>query len=214
MNISTRFHQIVLVAVALAPLGRAQAAPDKVVVFLAMPGAGKSTVAHAMAVRAGNAPIWSSGDVIRAAVAAKFGAYTIENDQAMRAEFGKTPGKVGQLVAAAVTQAQGPLGIVEGFRTPEDLTEFKKAFPDVKIVAIQVGAQRRYGRMLGRGRAGEDTVQVLRERDASELKLGVGRAMRLADLRIRPGDGPPALERSVEQLMKKLAIPSPAAAAR
>lgn len=201
--------------VAILPFApRAEASPDKVVVFLAMPGAGKSTFANALSKKASNAPMWSSGDVIRRAVAEKFGVYNIENDKAMRMEFGKTPGKVGSLVAAEVMKASGPLGIVEGFRTPEDLMEFKKAFPKVEIVAIQVGAERRYARMLSRGRAGETTPKILRERDASETKLGVQRAMKLATVRVRPGDGITAVDHSVDTLMKKLSLtPVPAAAA-
>jgi dephospho-CoA kinase len=190
---------------------RAEAVPQKVVVFLAMPGAGKSTLAHALANKTAGAPVWSSGDVIRNAVAEKFGVYTIENDKAMRQEFGKTPGKIGALVAAEVAKVNGPLGIVEGFRTPEDLAEFKRLIPNVEIVAIQVGAARRYDRMLERGRAGETSEQVLRERDASEVKLGVRRAMQLATVRIRPGDGPGAIDHSIALLMKKLSLaPSPA----
>jgi len=184
----------------------AEAAPQKVVVFLAMPGAGKSTFAKALARKTANAPMWSSGDVIRNAVAERFGTYTIEHDKAMRLEFNKTPGRVGTLVAETVMKAEGPLGIVEGFRTPEDLTAFKQAFPAVEIVAIQVGAQRRHERMLERKRPGEDSVQVLRERDASETKLGVRRAMKLATVRVRPGDGDAALNHSVDALMKQLDI--------
>jgi dephospho-CoA kinase len=183
----------------------AEAAPQKVVVFLAMPGAGKSTFAHALASKTDGAPVWSSGDVIRKAVATRFGAYTIENDKAMRKEFGKTPGRVGELVAEAVMKAEGPLGIVEGFRTPDDLNAFRRAVPNAQVVAIEVGAARRYGRMLKRGRDGETSEKVLRERDASEEKLGVRRAMNLANIRIRPRDSA-TLDHSVDALMKRLSI--------
>jgi len=193
-----------------AALPRAEAVPQKVVVFLAMPNAGKSTYAGVLAQKAGGAPMWSSGDVIRNAVKAKFGAngYTIERDQAMRREFGKTPGKVGSIVAAEVMKATGPLGIVEGFRTPEDLAEFKRLVPNVDIVAIEVGSARRYERGIARGRPGENSVKVLRERDASEVKLGVRRAMKLATVRVRPADGEAALNRSVDHLMDKLSLGS------
>jgi dephospho-CoA kinase len=203
----TRFLTKALLAFGLLGLSlHADAAPQKVVVFLAMPGAGKSTFAKALSKKMNGAPMWSSGDVIRRAVAEKFGEYTIENDQAMRREFGKTPGKVGELVVQEVMKAEGPLGIVEGFRTPEDLTAFRKSFPGVQIVAIQVGAKRRYARMLDRGRDGESSIEILRERDASETKLGVRRAMKLATLRVRPGDGETALDRSIDRLVHTLKL--------
>jgi dephospho-CoA kinase len=144
--------------------------------------------------------------VIRRAVAERFGAYTIEHDQAMRAEFGAHPGSVGRLVAAEVARTSGPVGIIEGPRTTADVEALRRELPKTKVVAIEVGDQRRHSRMLGRGRDGETTLAVLRERDRSETRLGVRAAMHTADLRVHPGDGEVAVSRSVDRLIHELAL--------
>lgn len=185
---------------------RVHAAPQKVVVFVAMPGAGKSTYANALSKKLGGAPTWSSGDVIRKAVADRFGTYTIEHDKAMRAEFNKRPGSVGEIVAAEVQKSNDKIGIIEGPRSPADVAAIRRALPSTKVVAIEVGSGRRYDRMLERGRSGETSVQVLRDRDASETKLGVRDVMAHADVHVRPGDGQASVERSVDRLVKTLEL--------
>ncbi len=195
-----------LLLLALARPGFAQQAPKKVLVFVGMPGAGKSTAAQRLASKLG-APTLSSGDVIRNTISERGLEYNKENDRAVAEEFAKKPGEIGRRMADQIAKASSELVIVEGFRTKVDLAEVQKAYPNTLVVAVEVGPKRRYARMLGRGRSGEDTVEYLKNRDRNEIRRGVREVMRAATLRIRPrGDNMDSLDRSltgVENLLNE-----------
>jgi dephospho-CoA kinase len=174
----------------------------KVIVFVGMPGAGKSTAAERLAKRVGTTKL-STGDVIRQAIAARGLEYNAVNDRAVAEEFARRPGTIGRQSAAAVTRDPSPVSIVEGFRSEADLDAFLNAFPDATVVAVEVGAKRRYHRMLARGRAGEDNLAYLRDRDRAETRRGVRKVMRRATIRIRPrGDSFESLDRSLDRVFR------------
>ena len=174
-------------------------AQKRVVVFVGMPGAGKSTVADALAQRLA-VKRWTSGDVIRETIKARGLPYTPENDRAVALEFAARPGEIGRRVAAGVAAEPGRVAVIEGFRNLSDLQELRKAYPDLLVVSVEVGAARRYARMLKRGRAGENNLAFLRARDRRELQTGVRQVMRTADIHIRPrADDPRGLERSLQR---------------
>jgi hypothetical protein len=96
-----------------------------------------------------------------------------------------------------------PVSVVEGFRTVADLDAFLKVFPGATVVAVEVGTERRYRRMLARGRAGEDNRAYLRDRDRSEIRRGVRKVMQRANIRIRPrGDSFESLDRSLDRVFR------------
>jgi dephospho-CoA kinase len=165
----------------------AAAKPDKrAVVFVCLPGSGKSFASERLARRVGAAKPLVSGDVIREAI----GRTRSKKEQAERAlvvsrEFAARQGEVGRRVARKVASEPGELVIVEGFRTPADLAAFKKAHPNTVVVSVDVPTGLRHERMLSRGRSGEDNRAYLRKRDREERKLGLGQVMKEADVRLR-----------------------------
>jgi len=204
---------ILFLALAGSSAALAQKAPaqggKKVIVLVGLPGSGKSTAAGRLSAKLNGVPRWTSGDVIRNTIRARGLPYTPENDKAVAAEFAGKPGEIGRRIAAEVAAAPGGVAIVEGFRTPADLAEMKKAFPDTIVVSIEVSAKRRYQRMLGRGRAGEDNVAFLQKRDQRELGLGVREVMKQATVRIRPrGNDLDSLDRSLDRV-RRMVEPSP-----
>ena len=185
-------------------VSRSALAQKRVVVFVGMPGAGKSTAAGLVAERLG-VERWTTGDVIRDTIRARGLPYTPEHDRAVALEFAARPGEIGRRVAARVAAAPGRIAVVEGFRTRADLEEMKRAHPGLILVSVEVGEARRYARMLERGRAGEDNTAFLRARDRREIATGVREVMRAADLRIRPrGDDLKGLERSLRRIERYL----------
>ena len=123
----------------------------------------------------------------------------------MAEEFARKPGEIARRTVATVKADRNEVSIVEGFRTMADATTFKKAFPQAVIVAVEVGTERRYRRMLARGRKGEDNRPYLRDRDRSETRRGVRDVMRGADMRIRPrGDSFDSLDRSLDRVWKRV----------
>ena len=167
-----------------------------------MPGAGKSTAAERLATRVGTTKL-STGDVIRKAIAARGLEYNEVNDRAVAEEFARKPGAIGRQSAAQVAADPSPVSVVEGFRTVADLEAFLKVFPGATVVAVEVGTERRYRRMLARGRTGEDNRPYLRDRDRSEIRRGVRKVMQRANLRIRPrGDSFESLDRSLDRVFR------------
>ena len=187
-------------------------ARKKVVVFVGMPGAGKSTAADRMARKVGTSKL-STGDVIRNTIKERGLEYNAQNDRAVAEEFAKRPGEIGRRSAAQVKSQKGEVAVVEGFRSPKDLDTFLRAFPDATVVSVEVGTDRRHGRMLKRGRAGEDNRAYLRDRDRAEVRRGVRDVMRRAGMRIRPrGDSIESLDRSVDRVLRRLGVePQPEA---
>jgi adenylate kinase family enzyme len=184
--------------------GRAVARPGgkKVIVFVGMPGAGKSTAASRLAARLGTTKL-STGDIIRNAIAARGLEYNAVNDRAVAEEFARKPGTIGRQSAAVVARDPSRVSIVEGFRSEADLDAFMKVFPGATVVAVEVGTERRYRRMLARGRSGEDNVAYLRDRDRAEIRRGVRKVMRRANIRIRPrGDSFESLDRSLDRVFR------------
>jgi adenylate kinase family enzyme len=169
------------------PVAAAAPAAKRVVVFVGMPGSGKSTVAARLARRFGTKHI-STGDAIRKEIADRGLEYNATNDRAVALELSKQPGEIARRAADTVLADPSPLSIIEGFRSPADVAAFRAKVPQALVVAIEVGTTRRHARQLLRGRAGEDNVAYLRDRDRSEIRRGQRDVMRMADIRIRPKD--------------------------
>lgn len=199
------------VALAVAAIGASvagaaeRAARPKVVVITGRAGAGKGTVATALAKKHGVTK-WASGDVFRAEARRELQLKGITREPlpaevSHEAALALADGDeaFGQKMGASILAAGvGKVVVVEGFRSPEAVAGFKKVFPDAQVVAIQVSAKRRHEAVLkvrsrsaangtGEGaRAGEDAA-ALRARDRGDAKLGVGRLIAQKDVvRIRP----------------------------
>ncbi len=180
----------------------APTASKRVVVFVGMPGAGKSTAAARLATRVGTSKL-STGDIIRKTIAARGLEYNAVNDRAVAEEFARKPGTIGRRSAAEVAADPSRVAVVEGFRTVADLDAFLAVFPQATVVAVEVGTERRYRRMLARGRTGEDNRAYLRDRDRAEIRRGVRRVMQRANIRIRPrGDSFESLDRSLDRVFR------------
>src|SRR5688572_5733614 len=86
----------VLAAPSSASAGRVARQPTpgkKVLVFVGLPGAGKSTAANRAAERLG-ARRRSTGDVIRSTIRARGLRYNAKNDRAVAEEFARKPGEI------------------------------------------------------------------------------------------------------------------------
>ncbi|MBT8491929.1 MAG: AAA family ATPase, partial [Deltaproteobacteria bacterium] len=129
----------------------------KVVMFVGMPGSGKSFVSQKLAEKLKLPKPLVSGDVIReAAGKAKNPKEQGERVLKVARKFAKMKGEIGRRMALKAKRLKGDTVIIEGFRNPHDLVAFKKAFPNTVVVSLEVPDGVRHKRQLARGRAGED----------------------------------------------------------
>jgi adenylate kinase family enzyme len=176
-----------------------------VLVVVGRAGAGKSLAAERLAARLGTRH-FATGDVLRAMLRERGIVDDADGSELARlaAELERTPGRIGARLAAEITRAPGAVAIVEGPRALGELDALRAIHPRATVVAIQVGARRRYARMLARRRPGEDDLAKLRARDRVEERRGLGEVMRTAELRIRPrGDDLASLDRSLTRALAR-----------
>jgi dephospho-CoA kinase len=194
-------------ALALAKKGLVKAAPTKAtVVFVGMPGSGKTFVTARLAEKLKLSKPLVSGDIVREAI----GKTNSPAEQAQRAlqvskQFVKTKGEIGRRMAAKTAAQKSKVVIVEGFRSPHDFRAFRKAYPKVILVAVDVPTTLRHKRMLARGRAGEDNDAYLAQRDKYEISVGVDKLMKSADVHLNvKSNNVKALDRELEKVSRAL----------
>jgi dephospho-CoA kinase len=196
---------------ALLGVARAQrpAAGKRIVVVIAYPGAGKGEFGKILERRV-RAKGWISSDVIREELARRGLEATPQNLAAVGKEMqAAEPGVVGRRLAAGIAASRGRRHFVDGLRSVADVQALLAAFPEARLAKIHVPTEVRHARMLRRGRLGETSLEVLRARDASDDKLGVGDLMRMepgpaASFRLEPGEGLDSLEAEMKPVIQFL----------
>jgi len=148
-----------------------------------MPGAGKTTAARHLS-GLGYA-VLSMGDVIRDEVARRGLPPGIESQivimRSVRGEYG--PAALVELLEPRIqsTISQGRTVVLDGVRSPAEV-ERLGTIGTVRVLAIYASPQRRFERLRLRGRPDDPrTPRELAERDRSELALGMGAVIALAD---------------------------------
>jgi len=148
-----------------------------------MPGAGKTTASRHLS-GLGYA-VLSMGDVIRDEVARRGLPPGIESQvmvmRSVRVEYG--PAALVELLEPRIQSAisQGRTVILDGVRSPAEVERLRAIGP-TRILAIHASPTTRFERLRLRGRPDDPhTPEELAERDRSELALGAGEVIALAD---------------------------------
>ena len=154
------------------------------ILIIGMPGSGKSTAARAAAKLGFR--VFSFGDIVRDEVRRRGLAQNEANVEKIANWF--HAGREYMLAhrlekKLRKIRTQKPFYVVEGARSPRQLSELKRHF-DAKILAVTLPARIRWRRQLARGRADIRTPADAKERDARELHYGIGKMMRRATWRI------------------------------
>jgi len=157
----------------------------KVIGVVGMPASGKgefARIASDMGI-----PVIVMGDMIRKAVTDEGLKPTDTNFGAManrlRAEQGMDA--IGQLCVPEVKRQTASLILIDGIRGDSEVNLFRKAFPKFTLIKIDSSFENRLSRIAARGRSDDfQTADELRNRDERELGWGLGKALRLAAVRI------------------------------
>lgn len=153
----------------------------KIVAITGMPGAGKSTAAQALE-KLGWARV-VMGDVIRAETKRRGLEPDAKSTGAvmtlLRNERGESA--VADLCLEKVARLKADRVVIDGVRSMAEVEAFKKK-AKVILVAIDASPERRFELLKERGREDDPlTHRMFDERDERELKVGIAKAIALAD---------------------------------
>lgn len=154
----------------------------RVIGVTGMPGAGKDTVREV--VREFGFALVVMGDAVRAEAKRRNLEPTTENlgkvMLQIRAEEG--PGVLAKRCVPKIKAANSPVVVVDGVRSMHEVEEFRKGFPDFRIVALHASPRTRFERLVQRDRSDDPKDwKSFAERDQRELNVGIGEVIALAD---------------------------------
>lgn len=154
-----------------------------VVAVTGLPGSGKSTFLR-VAKELGYHLI-VMGDFVREEAARRNLPPTAVNMGELMFQMRKERGEdfIAQLTVEKAEKMKTDFIVIDGVRNPEEVEKFKKTFKNFYLIAIDSTAELRFKRIRRRFRSDDSTDRdKFEEREARELKVGVGRAMALANL--------------------------------
>ena len=163
----------------------------RIVAITGMPGAGKSTAAHALVSRGWTRVVM--GDVIRAETKKR----GLEPDavntgkvmKQLRRERGDSA--VADLCLETIEKAKAERVVVDGIRSMAEVEAFRKK-AQVLLVAVDASPERRFELLKERGRSDDPmTHEMFVARDKRELEVGIGKAIALADETVSNQHGTP-----------------------
>ena len=172
-----------------------------IIAVTGMPGSGKSIVSRIMSEVTGF-PMVSMGDVVREEARRRGLEITSENVEMLARELRRERG--GAAVAQMIMERSKPPLVVDGLRSLEEVEYFSR-FAPVCVVAVHSPPRLRFKRVLERRRAGETlTEEQFRARDLSNLQLGIGSVIALADHVIINVAGPQELEAQARRVAEEI----------
>jgi len=157
----------------------------KVIGVVGLPASGKSEfskIAAGMGI-----PVIVMGDMIRRAVSeaglepndTNFGATA----NRLRDEGGMDA--IARLCVPEIENQSAPLVLVDGIRGDSEVALFRHHFSGFKLISIDSSFENRLARIAARARSDDfTTADALRNRDERELKWGLLKALKSADLHI------------------------------
>jgi dephospho-CoA kinase len=144
-----------------------------------MPGAGKSIISETA--KSLGFKIVNMGDVIREEAAVRGITKTPTTLGALMLKLRKEEGNNVVAKRCLAKIKNEPLSIIEGVRSMDELTYFKKN-DKVCLIAVHASPVTRFERLLKRGRPDDPKdINTFKERDLRELNVGLGSVIALAD---------------------------------
>jgi len=169
-----------------------------------MPGSGKNTIREI--INEFGFPLVVMGDEVRVEAERRNLDPTPENlgeiMLQIRAEEG--PGVLARRCIPKIKASNSPVVVVDGIRSMHELKEFRKEFPNFKLIAIHASPKTRFKRLLKRGRSDDPKKwETFVERDQRELSVGIGEVIATADYMIVNEGTKEQFRKKLKQLLKQ-----------
>ncbi len=148
------------------------------------PAAGKSLTAQMISKRNG-APIHCFSDILRDELAKQGQQATRENLQQLAVSLRKEKGN-GFLAEKLIEKIGRSAAVVDGFRSPAEVSTFRNAFGDsFKLIFVDAPIETRFDRAVKRDRAGGpgsfEEFKEAEEREATGKSFGITECISMAD---------------------------------
>lgn len=174
------------------------------VLIAGLPGAGKTTVAKILAEK--GLPVLSMGDVMREEARRRGKPDDIDSMRGFMVQLRKERGEavVAELVIGKLRGISGPLVVIDGLRSEEELEAFRRVAGRVLLILVASDLQHRFQRLSKRARPDDPKkVEDLRRRDDTELTVGLEKLMFREGVRITNDGDIESLKRKTVELFRK-----------
>jgi dephospho-CoA kinase len=94
--------------------------------------------------------------------------------------------------------------VIDGIRSVDEIAEFKKEYPNFKIIGIYSSPNTRFNRLKKRGRSDDPkTWKMFRKREKRELQVGLGEVLATVDFMITNEGSKRELQKKVKDLIQR-----------
>jgi len=180
----------------------------KILAITGMPLSGKGVLSDKLIEKGYKRVVMS--DVVRAEMSKQQIPVTNENLRNfatdIRTNYGQ--GYVAKLCIPQLDKLKlEPVVIIDGVRSPEEVTVFKEAYgSDFILIAVQASLEIRFARLGRPDRASEDPVglEQFKWRDEKELSWGLGDVLITADYTIQNEGAVVVFEQKIDEFLEKI----------
>ena len=169
-----------------------------------MPGAGKDTVRRV--IQKLGFQVIVMGDEVRSEAKRRGLDITPENLGRIMLEIRRVegPAAIAKRCIQKIKSLDSPFILIDGIRSLHEVEEFRRIFPDFKVLAVHASPKTRFKRLLRRGReddpkSWEDFVK----RDMRELSVGLGNVIATADYMLVNEGTKGELEENLMRLLRR-----------
>lgn len=169
-----------------------------------MPGAGKDVVRDVF--RELGFPIVIMGNEVRAEARRRGLLPTPKNlgkvMLQLRAEEG--PEVLARRCLPKIKAIDSNIVVIDGIRSLDEVTEYKKEYPDLRVIAVHASPKTRYERIIKRNRSDDSKDwKTFVERDQRELSVGLGNLIATADIMVVNEGTLKAFKQRLRQLLNQ-----------
>lgn len=170
-----------------------------------MPGAGKSLVVNVA--KSNGYGVVIMGDVVREEAKRRGLEPNQENLGKTMLELREREGNnvIARRSILKIENVKEHKIIVDGIRSPTEIAEFKRHFPNFTLISIESSAETRFKRLYHRKRSDDPkSWKIFHERDQRELGVGLGEAITMAEYKIINKEEKAITKEKIREILKKV----------